>query len=314
MSFIMMKKKKYKFQVQFDLEELCSVPFVNAILFSKIRLLDGGNFEKLSSREEVQEHSVRWNAGFNFSCKMSANASTGVLDSCTCRVSVRKEMKGGRAFQKLGYADVNLAEFAGCGTISRRYLLEGYDSKRRQDNSILKIKINMTLLSGDHCFKIASVKPALLLPGELPADMLQQLEMTKKGDGTDSTGGSGSIASGSSGFGSLPKKDRPSILTSDLVLGQSLTLSEDPSPGAGHTRNNSSHSHSSKASDYGSLRTHSRQSSIDGPLLMHQRSRSDVTNVKSDSFSSMERSKLAAATERWRGLPAGAGAVAGAGA
>ena len=64
-----------------------------------------------------------------------------------------QELKGGKSFQKLGFADVNLAEFAGQGNVQRRYLLEGYDSKRRQDNSILKVNVHMTLLSGDPCFK-----------------------------------------------------------------------------------------------------------------------------------------------------------------
>lgn len=38
----------------------------------------------------MQEHAVRWNAKFEFLCKMSANASTGVLDPCILRISVRK--------------------------------------------------------------------------------------------------------------------------------------------------------------------------------------------------------------------------------
>lgn len=41
-------------------------------------------------REEVQEHKVRWNAKFEFLCKMSASASTGVLDPCLLRVSIRR--------------------------------------------------------------------------------------------------------------------------------------------------------------------------------------------------------------------------------
>ncbi len=49
MSFILMKKKKFKFKVDFDLEELSSVPFVNGVLFCKVRLLDGG-FAEESSR------------------------------------------------------------------------------------------------------------------------------------------------------------------------------------------------------------------------------------------------------------------------
>lgn len=41
-------------------------------------------------REPVQANCVRWKKRFSFPCKMSANAGTGVLDPCVCRVSVRK--------------------------------------------------------------------------------------------------------------------------------------------------------------------------------------------------------------------------------
>uniref|UniRef100_A0A665TCR3 Protein FAM102B-like n=1 Tax=Echeneis naucrates TaxID=173247 RepID=A0A665TCR3_ECHNA len=139
MSFILMKKKRFKFKVDFDLEELSSVPFMNGVLFCKVRLLDGG-FAKESTREVVQANCVRWKKRFSFMCKMSANAGTGVLDPCVCRVSVRKELKGGKTFAKLGFADLNLSEFAGSGSTTRRCLLEGYDTKNtRQDNSILKV-------------------------------------------------------------------------------------------------------------------------------------------------------------------------------
>ncbi|CDQ76428.1 unnamed protein product [Oncorhynchus mykiss] len=96
-----MKKKKFKFQINFTLEELTAVPFVNGVLFCKIRLLDGGDFAISSSREEVQQNCVRWKKKFSFVCKMSANPTTGVLDRSICRVSVRKELKGGKAFSKV---------------------------------------------------------------------------------------------------------------------------------------------------------------------------------------------------------------------
>uniref|UniRef100_I3JV44 EEIG family member 2a n=1 Tax=Oreochromis niloticus TaxID=8128 RepID=I3JV44_ORENI len=149
MSFILMKKKRFKFKVDFDLEELSSVPIVNGVLFCKVRLLDGG-FAEESSREPVQANCVRWKKKFSFMCKMSANAGTGVLDPCVCRVSVRKELKGGKTYAKLGFADLNLSEFAGSGSTVRRCLLEGYDTKNtRQDNSILKVVITTQLMSGD---------------------------------------------------------------------------------------------------------------------------------------------------------------------
>ena len=47
---MMMKKKKFKFKVDFELEELSSVPFVNGVLFCKMRLLDGGSFTAESPR------------------------------------------------------------------------------------------------------------------------------------------------------------------------------------------------------------------------------------------------------------------------
>lgn len=50
MAFMMIKKKKFKFRVELELDELSSVPFVNGILFCKVRLLDGGSFSGESSR------------------------------------------------------------------------------------------------------------------------------------------------------------------------------------------------------------------------------------------------------------------------
>ena len=45
-----MKKKKFKFDANFEVNELTNVPFVNGVLFAKIRLLDGGSFSAHSSR------------------------------------------------------------------------------------------------------------------------------------------------------------------------------------------------------------------------------------------------------------------------
>ncbi len=49
MAFIMIKKKRFKFKVDVELEELSSVPYVNGVLFCKVRLTDGG-FSDESSR------------------------------------------------------------------------------------------------------------------------------------------------------------------------------------------------------------------------------------------------------------------------
>uniref|UniRef100_A0A2A4K219 C2 NT-type domain-containing protein n=1 Tax=Heliothis virescens TaxID=7102 RepID=A0A2A4K219_HELVI len=150
--------------------------------------------------EEVRNHAVRWNAQFSFVCKMCANASTGVLEPALMRVSVRKECKGGRSYQKLGFCDVNLAELAGAGETTRRCLLEGYDPRRRQDNSVLRVRIKMNMISGDPLFKV-------------PERKQEAAEGMAGGDsGSESVPGATqpdddcASSTASSGFGSLTKK------------------------------------------------------------------------------------------------------------
>ncbi|XP_032779154.1 uncharacterized protein LOC116917687 isoform X1 [Daphnia magna] len=294
----MLKKKRYKFQVELFLEELNAVTFPSAVLFAKLRLLDGGNFCEISSREEVQQHTVRWAAKFPFVCKMSANASTGVLEPCLLRISVRKEVKGGRSYQKLGFADLNLAEFAGSGSTLRRCLLEGYNTRHRQDNSILKVTILMTLLSGDPCFKVPTPRQ-VYIPVDSPVDsstMVPSGDFVSDGFGlvgplTGPSSNKSRLASSSVGGGAeTPEPDEISggsssthDVYSDVMGGlmgiqlpqhrDELTVGSTLPTSAvlaellpGHSRNSSgtSHSGSGSASGYGSLASqsqHSRQSS-----------------------------------------------------
>ncbi|XP_051508538.1 protein FAM102A-like [Myxocyprinus asiaticus] len=260
MAFLV-KKKKFKFQTHFTLEELTAVPFVNGVLFCKIRLLDGGDFTASSSREEVHQNSVRWRKRFSFVCKMSVNPNTGVLDPCMCRVSVRKELKGGKAYSKLGFADLNMAEFAGSGSTVRCCLLEGYDTKNtRQDNSILKVTIGMTLLSGDPCFKTPP-STAKCIP---VAGRDSSLQPDCKGEGTSEV--------------ILPRlsKPRPSILGLSEDADQSQ--SPDESFHTGHSRNSSYASQQSKLSGYST--EHSCSSSLSD--LTHRRNTSTGSSVSAD--------------------------------
>ncbi|PIO65168.1 hypothetical protein TELCIR_13176 [Teladorsagia circumcincta] len=113
-----LKRKKVKFSVDLQVCNLSDVPLVNAVLFAKIRLLEGGTF-----------------------------------DDCTERV---EEQKGGKSFLKLGFVDINLSEFAGSGVegMTRSYLLDGYGLHQRQDNSKVQIKITMTHQSADPFFRV----------------------------------------------------------------------------------------------------------------------------------------------------------------
>ena len=89
-------------------------------------------------RMEIQNHRVEYKAQFKFPCKMNASATSGILETCKCRISIRMEEKGGRNFRKLGFTDINLAEYAGAGPSTQRYILQPYDLSHRLDNSIGK--------------------------------------------------------------------------------------------------------------------------------------------------------------------------------
>ncbi|XP_043475084.1 uncharacterized protein LOC122506813 isoform X2 [Leptopilina heterotoma] len=272
----MMKKKKYKFSVEIVLEELTAVPFVSAVLFAKLRLLDG-SFTDNSTRMEVQDHTVRWNAKFDFLCKMSANASTGVLDPCNLRISVRKELKGGRSYQKLGFCDLNLAEFAGAGLCRRRCLLEGYDARHRQDNSMLRVSIKMNMVSGDILFKVPSPslkQTQLAVPGVpgipgVTADEVISADRCSNREDYVSTGSLAELLSGTELYDPMTLSEViPSVLP--------VEASTETQVESGHSRNSSNTSQLSKGSGYGSLNSHSQHS--------RQSSSGDSGHIRSPSW------------------------------
>jgi len=50
MSFIPGRKKKYKFSVRLELDGMSNVPFINGLLYAKVRLLDGGHYVQSTKR------------------------------------------------------------------------------------------------------------------------------------------------------------------------------------------------------------------------------------------------------------------------
>lgn len=155
-----LKRKRFKFNVNLQLLHLSDVPLVNAILFAKVRLLHGGNFEGTTDRVEVSNHAAIWNQCFTFLCRIACDPDTGVLEKCECRISLRKEQRGGKSYQKLGFVDVNLSQFAASGVegIAESYLLDGYGMNQRQDNSRLSIKVTMSHLNADPIFKVPRIE------------------------------------------------------------------------------------------------------------------------------------------------------------
>ncbi|KAK0404275.1 hypothetical protein QR680_017378 [Steinernema hermaphroditum] len=172
-----LKKRRFKFEVELRVCHLSDVPLVNAVLFAKVRLLDCGSFEGTTDRRLVANHAVQWTNRFEFTCRIGVDASSGILERCMCRISIRKELKSGKGAQKLGFVDVNLSEFAASTPdgINRFYLLDGYGDSQRQDNSRIQISVKMkTQNATDPVFKVparsgCSVDDVLLNPLERKA-------------------------------------------------------------------------------------------------------------------------------------------------
>ncbi|XP_040013557.1 protein FAM102A-like isoform X3 [Xiphias gladius] len=200
---------------------------------------------------------------------MSANPISGVLDPCICRVSVRKELKGGKAFSKLGFADLNIAEFAGSGSTVHCCILEGYDTKNtRQDNSILKVTIGMALLSGDPCFKT----PPSTAKSVSTGDEDPTLQLDCKGESTDAAVQPlGGIVEGPRAF----KPRQLSVRSSGLPEEGESVSSPDEVFHTGHFRSSSYASQHSKISGYST--GHSRCSSLTD--LCHHRNTSSSSST-----------------------------------
>lgn len=271
MAFII-KKKRYKFSVDLTLNELTEVSFGKAILFAKVRQLDGGSFEQSSKREEVSNHAVKYDQRFSFPCKMAANYNTGILDSCKCRVSIRKEEKGGKNFRKIGFVDLDLAEYAGAGPSTQRYILQAYDLHHRLDNSLLQITLNIVLKEGDLVFQrpLTRTQP-ILLPGE---------EASKGPE--------------------LDAEERVSVISSvpSINVKTNLTLSDITGEDAGHTRNSSNTSSRSQGSagyvsqsSQQSQQAHSRHSSEDSAHFRNPSSGSADTGIYTGSMEKDKRRK-----------------------
>ena len=164
-----LSKKKYVFQVHLTLEELISVPFLSSLLFVKVKLDSAlSPLTYITKKYEVSNHTVRIFEQVMFHSKFTSK-NDGLIQPLILHISIRRELMGGKSYEKLGYVNIDLSQYAGSGSSSQHFLLQ--NSNARSFNSILKVKILLKQIRGDSCFKIANPKP-LPLPRILDVNSL----------------------------------------------------------------------------------------------------------------------------------------------
>ncbi|CAF4678052.1 unnamed protein product, partial [Rotaria sp. Silwood2] len=149
------RKRRHTFDVDLKVERVLSLPYASGKFFFKIRLLNGGNHVYIChERFEVHENKIEFNISDHFPVKMTSRVDNFTLDHCYCRISIRKEGRAGRSYEKIGYYDLDLASVAGSGDESKACLLNGYkQTNSSPSNAYLEIRMKLTVLEGDHIFR-----------------------------------------------------------------------------------------------------------------------------------------------------------------
>ncbi|CAF1053230.1 unnamed protein product [Adineta ricciae] len=149
------RKRRHTFDVDLKVDRVLSLPYASGKFFFKIRLLSGGNHVyTCHERFEVHENKVEFNLSDRFTVKMTSRVDNFTLDHCFCRISIRKEGRGGRSHEKIGFYDLDLASVAGSGDESKACLLNAYQQTNTSPaNAYLQIRMKLTIVEGDQIFR-----------------------------------------------------------------------------------------------------------------------------------------------------------------
>ncbi len=137
-------KRKVKYKVSIQILSLSNLPYVAGRFFCKWKL-KSTTLKGATQRASVLDSKVLFeNSVFDFDVTLIIGKD-GTLLSKEFTIIVKMETKGGSSSERIGVVTFCLSNMAGGGQPkTQRYLLQ--ESK---SNSILKVAVEMRLLSGD---------------------------------------------------------------------------------------------------------------------------------------------------------------------
>ncbi|RIA92967.1 N-terminal C2 in EEIG1 and EHBP1 proteins-domain-containing protein [Glomus cerebriforme] len=158
-SLVIPRNRKVQFELEILIQELVNVPLVTGLYYIKWKLKNGKKTNGMTERAPIKYHSIAWNYKLHNSVQIIIGKD-GVLMPCELIIKVKQELSGGKEVNNIGRLLLNLSEYVGLNTMTRRYLLQ--DSKI---NSTLKLTINMKQTFGNVVFKVPPLKKTQIFGG-----------------------------------------------------------------------------------------------------------------------------------------------------
>ncbi|CAO3692316.1 unnamed protein product [Umbelopsis ramanniana] len=131
------KSRKIDFELSILFQDLANVPLVsgNYHIKWKIKYADLPNGS--TPRAPITDHNVVWNQSTTTTVHLIVGKDN-FLTPCELKLEIIQELNGGKDTHTIGTLMLNLSEYVGSGTTTRRYLLD--DCKF---NSTLKLAIRL---------------------------------------------------------------------------------------------------------------------------------------------------------------------------
>lgn len=146
------------FDARLIVHQLESLPMTNIVVHVRWEVTQSGLASPPSGctqpRPVQPGNFVRWDQTFFFNVRlMSEPHDSSLLQPCVLRLSVRSDRRKKSDNDHLGVVEIDLAEVAGVGKLSRSCLVH-----KSLLNSLLKISLKMQLREGDSIFRSPSGK------------------------------------------------------------------------------------------------------------------------------------------------------------
>ncbi|KAJ2956551.1 hypothetical protein NQZ79_g7604 [Umbelopsis isabellina] len=117
------KSRKIDFELSILFQDLANVPLVSGNYYIKWKIKYADAPSGSTARAPITDHNVLWN---------HTNATTvhlivgkdNILAPCDLKLEVFQELNGGKDTHTIGTLTLNLSEYVGSGTTTRRYLLD----------------------------------------------------------------------------------------------------------------------------------------------------------------------------------------------